>query len=78
MMSRGTDRLSNRRPPRSGLMPIALTCALSLAVLPATPLLATDTSELDSSAVDRAAKAIERAFEEMGVRQAAYAVIDGD
>jgi CubicO group peptidase (beta-lactamase class C family) len=59
-------------------MSIVLTFGVSLAVLSATPLLATDTSNPGMSDVERAANAIERQFEEMGVRQAAYAVISGD
>jgi CubicO group peptidase (beta-lactamase class C family) len=57
---------------------MALTCALNLTILPAAPLRATDSSNLDSSDVERAAAAIERQLEEMGVGQAAYAVVNGD
>jgi CubicO group peptidase (beta-lactamase class C family) len=59
-------------------MSTVLTFGVSLAVLSATPLLATDTSNPGSSDVERAGNAIERQFEELGVGAAAYAVISGD
>jgi CubicO group peptidase (beta-lactamase class C family) len=78
MRNRGHGQPSNRRLPRPSPMSIALTCALSVTILPAIPLRATDTSNLESSDVERAASAIERQFEEMGVREAAYAVVEGE
>ena len=78
MRNRGHDLLSNRRRPRAGLVPILLACALSLAVLPAMSLRATETSNPGMGDLERAATAIERQFEEMRVGQAAYAVVSGD
>jgi CubicO group peptidase (beta-lactamase class C family) len=78
MRNRGHDGPFNQRLSRPRLMSIVLTFGVSLVVLSATPLLATDTSNHGSSDVERAANAIERQFEEMGVGEAAYAVISGD
>jgi len=54
---------------------LALFCVLCLTIWAGAPLGAAQTSGEDSSAVERAATAIERQFDEMGVGQASYAVI---
>ena len=54
---------------------LALFCVLCLTIWAGAPLGAAETSDEDSNPVERAATAIERRFDEMGVGQASYAVI---
>jgi len=65
------DRRISRRAPLSS----ALLCVVCLTIWAGAPLGAAGTSDEDSNAVERAATAIERQFDEMGVGQASYAVI---
>jgi len=67
-------RLLQRAP-----LSLALLCVLCLTIWAGAPLGAAQTSNEDSNPVERAATAIERQFDEMGVGQASYAVIsDGE
>jgi len=65
------DRRISKRAPLS----LALLCVLCLTLWAGAPLGAAQTSDENSNPVDRAATAIERQFDEMGVDQASYAVI---
>ncbi|HUP17492.1 MAG TPA: serine hydrolase domain-containing protein [Acidimicrobiia bacterium] len=68
----GTD--PDRRITRASLS-LALLCVLCLTIWAGAPLGAAEISDEDSNPVERAATAIERQFDEMGVGQASYAVI---
>ena len=65
----------DRRISKRASLSLALLCVLCLTIWAGAPLGAAQTSDEDSSPVDRAATAIERQFDEMGVGQASYAVI---
>jgi CubicO group peptidase (beta-lactamase class C family) len=65
----------NRSMPRRVPLSPALLYVLCLTIWAGAPLGAAETSDEDSNPVEGAAKAIERQFEELGVGQAAYAVI---
>jgi len=65
----------NRRMSKRAPLSLALLCLLCLTIWVGAPLGAAQTSDEDSSPVERAATAIELQFEEMGVGQASYAVI---
>jgi CubicO group peptidase (beta-lactamase class C family) len=62
----------SRRAPLSS----ALLCVLCLTIWAGAPLGASEISDEGSNPVERAATAIERQFDEMGVGQASYAVIN--
>ena len=64
------DRRISRAPLSLGLL-----CLLCLTIWAGAPLGAAETTDEDLNPVERAATAIERQFDEMGVGQASYAVI---